>query len=236
MHRIGRVGRAGREGVAITLAEPREHRLLEDIERVTRQRDRDGDGAHRGRPARAPAGADPCRLWRGILEEDLDRFRAVVEPLSEEFDLMDIALAAVKLAHEAGGTETDEQEIPEIRPPVDDRRPRRERDDRQAPTRGDRTTRVFIGAGRIAGIRPQDIVGAITGESQLSGREIGAIEIADRFTLVEVPDAAADEVIAALRGTSIKGRRPTVRRERYEPGARPQPRRPGGERDERAMD
>jgi ATP-dependent RNA helicase DeaD len=76
--------------------------------------------------------------------------------------------------------------------------------------------RVFIGAGRAAGIRPQDVVGAITGESRLSGREIGAIEITDRFSLVEVPDAAADEVIAALRGTTIKGRKPTVRRERSE--------------------
>ena len=37
MHRIGRVGRAGREGVAITLAEPREHRMLKTIERVTKQ-------------------------------------------------------------------------------------------------------------------------------------------------------------------------------------------------------
>jgi ATP-dependent RNA helicase DeaD len=81
-------------------------------------------------------------------------------------------------------------------------------------------TRLFIGAGRTAGIRPQDVVGAIAGESSLSGREIGAIEIADRFTLVEVPDSAADEVIAALRGSTIKGKKPTVRRERDEPSAR----------------
>jgi ATP-dependent RNA helicase DeaD len=74
--------------------------------------------------------------------------------------------------------------------------------------------RLFIGAGRNAGIRPQDLVGAITGESHLSGREIGAIEIADRFSLVEVPEPAADEVIAALRRSTIKGRKATVRRER----------------------
>jgi ATP-dependent RNA helicase DeaD len=58
-------------------------------------------------------------------------------------------------------------------------------------------------------------VGAIAGESGLSGRDIGAIEIADRFTLVEVPEAAADEVVAALRQATIKGKKPTVRRERY---------------------
>jgi ATP-dependent RNA helicase DeaD len=64
------------------------------------------------------------------------------------------------------------------------------------------------------------VVGAIAGESRLSGRDIGAIEIADRFTLVEVPDAAADDVIAALRGATIKGKKATVRRERDDPRAR----------------
>jgi ATP-dependent RNA helicase DeaD len=72
-----------------------------------------------------------------------------------------------------------------------------------------------VGTGRSSGIRPQDLVGAITGESYLSGRDIGAIEIADRFSLVEVPESAAEDVVAALRRTSIKGRKTTVRRERY---------------------
>ena len=48
----------------------------------------------------------------------------------------------------------------------------------------------------------------------MSGREIGSIEIADRFSLVEVPQSAADEVISRLRGTTIKGRKATVRRDR----------------------
>jgi ATP-dependent RNA helicase DeaD len=74
--------------------------------------------------------------------------------------------------------------------------------------------RVFVSAGRSAGVRPQDLVGAITGESPLSGRDIGAIEIADRFSLVEVPETEADTVVRALRGTKIKGTRPTIRRER----------------------
>jgi ATP-dependent RNA helicase DeaD len=78
-------------------------------------------------------------------------------------------------------------------------------------------TRLFIGAGRRAGIRPQDLVGAITGETRLNGREIGAIEIADRFSLVEVPGPAANDVISALRDTTIKGKKATVRRERDQP-------------------
>jgi ATP-dependent RNA helicase DeaD len=110
-------------------------------------------------------------------------------------------------------------------PSADDRRHGRKakpRDQWQAtgrdPRRGRRatagTTRLFVGTGRSGGVRPQDLVGAITGESYLSGRDIGAIEIADRFSLVEVPESAADDVVRALRGTSIKGRKATVRRER----------------------
>ena len=81
------------------------------------------------------------------------------------------------------------------------------------------TTRIFVGAGRTSGIRPQDLVGAITGESQLSGRDIGAIEISDRFALVELPRGRRPTPSSsALRGSTIKGKKTTVRRERYETG------------------
>lgn len=216
VHRIGRVGRAGREGVAVTLAEPREHRLIKAIERVTGQRI-----SVETLPTIADMRARRLELTRAalqesLLEDDLERFRVVVEPLADEFDVMDVALAAVKLAHEAGGA-AGEEEIPEVAPPLAERRgrrkpPGRERRRGRAPTPG--MSRLFVGAGRTAGVRPQDLVGAIAGESRLSGRDIGAIEIADRFALVEVPEPAVDEVIAALRGTTIKGRRPTIRRER----------------------
>jgi ATP-dependent RNA helicase DeaD len=225
VHRIGRVGRAGRGGVAITLAQPREHRLLKAIERVTKQ-----PIAVEKLPTIADLRARRLELTRAalhesILEDDLERFRIVVEPLADEFDLMEVALAAVKLAHEAGGAAADEEEIPETRPPAEDRPRHADGGARRARPPAGSMTRIFIGAGRTAGIRPQDVVGAIAGESRLSGREIGAIEIADRFTLVEVPEAAAEEVIAALRGTTIKGRKPTVRRERDDRAGRQSQRR-----------
>ena len=56
---------------------------------------------------------------------------------------------------------------------------------------------------------------AITNEAGLQGGEIGAIQIADGFSLVEVPDAAADRVIQALRGATIRGQKVMIRRERY---------------------
>ena len=73
---------------------------------------------------------------------------------------------------------------------------------------------LYIGAGRQAGVRPADLVGAITGEAGLTSRDLGAIEIADRFSLVEVPGGMADDVIAALRRSAIRGKKVTVRRER----------------------
>jgi ATP-dependent RNA helicase DeaD len=217
VHRIGRVGRAGREGVAITLAEPREHRMLQTIERVTRQRI-----TVEKVPTVADLRARRLELTRAaledcLLEDDLERFRVVVETLTDEFDVMDVAMAAVKLAHEAGGAAAEE-EIPQLEVPAGrERRGRRAgagRGERRGRAPAEGMTRVFVGAGRSSGIRPQDLVGAITGESKLSGREIGSIEIADRFSLVEVPDSAADNVIRALRGTTIKGRKAPVRRER----------------------
>ena len=75
-------------------------------------------------------------------------------------------------------------------------------------------TRLFIGAGRSLGIRPGDIVGAIANEAGIPSKRIGAIDIAERFTLVEVDSAAANAVIEALRAATIKGRTVTVRRDR----------------------
>src|SRR3954462_14507921 len=115
VHRIGRVGRAGREGVAITLAEPREHRMLKTIEKVA-----GAPIAVQTVPTVADLRARRLDLTRAALREsllgnELDRFRVVVETLTDEFDLMEVALAAVKLAHEAGGGAVDDdEEIPQV--------------------------------------------------------------------------------------------------------------------------
>ncbi len=221
VHRIGRVGRAGREGVAITLAEPREHRLLKNIERVAKQKIEIG---------KVPTVADlrarrmditRASLREALLEEEFEHYQVVIDALSDEFDIVDIAAAAIKLAHEANvPADDDESDIPPVQLRDGDRgKPTRDRERERGPR--DRkgagnTTRIFVGLGRSAGVRPQDLVGAITGEAGLKGRDIGQIEIGDRFSLVEVGQDVAEDVITALRGTTIKGKRMTVRRERYE--------------------
>jgi ATP-dependent RNA helicase DeaD len=218
VHRIGRVGRAGREGVAITLAEPREHRMLKTIERVA-----GSPISVQTVPTVADLRARRLDLTRGALREtlldgDLDGFRVVVESLADEFDLMEVALAAVKLAHEAGGAAEDDAEIPQVTfRPDSGKAPRagsgRDTGDRPRRSAGGPAARLFVGLGREAGVRPGDLVGAITGETGLTGRDVGAIEIHQRFALVEVPAPAADEVIRALKATMIKGRKATVRRD-----------------------
>ena len=90
-------------------------------------------------------------------------------------------------------------------------KPRRER---AAPRRDGNVVRLFVGAGRKAGIRPADLVGAIAGEAGVPSRALGAIEITDTFSLVEVPDELADEIVAAMRKATIRGQKVTIRRDR----------------------
>ena len=212
IHRIGRTGRAGREGVAITLVEPREQRLLRSIESATRQKIEVATV-----PTVADLRAKRMELTSTSIREQLDAgglddVRAVVQALAGEYDLVDVAAAAVKLVHQqlADGSDADERDLPQASPRDD--RPRRGADTPRPKAAG--TTRVFIGAGRQAGIRPADLVGAITNEAGLSSRELGIVQIADRFSIVEVPEEAADNVIEAMRRTSLRGQKVSVRRDR----------------------
>jgi ATP-dependent RNA helicase DeaD len=222
VHRIGRTGRAGRGGTAITLAEPREHRLLRAMEAATKQKI---DVAPV--PTVADLRARRLEITRASLRErllagDLDHTRVVVESLALEFDIVDIAAAAVQLAHTAAGGDGDDREIP-VQAPREEKGTRPAGPRTGAPRRaggaagraadGDQV-RLFVGAGRQAGIRPGDLVGAITGEMGIQSQLIGAIEISERFSLVDVPASLADAVIEALRGTKLRGLKVTVRRER----------------------
>jgi ATP-dependent RNA helicase DeaD len=242
VHRIGRTGRAGREGVAITLAEPREHRQLRNIEHQTKQKIEIA-----AVPTVADLRARRLELTRASLREtilggELDQFRVLVDSLSQEFDIMDVAAAAIKQA-DARDNGGDAEEIPTVTVRPD--RPASRHDRERAPTakagssrhdaakagarrsagKPERITpewdvaRLYIGAGRMAKIRPADLVGAIVNEAGVDPRAIGAIQITERFSLVEVPDEIADSIIETLRAATIKGKRVPVRRDREQGGA-----------------
>ncbi len=224
VHRIGRVGRAGREGVAITLAEPREQRLLQNIERLTKQAIT---------IVKVPSVADlraaqleqtVSAIRESLASEDLDAFWPVLNALSGEANPQQIALAAIRLFHEMAGNTVDEQDIPDMTHRMERRpdgggasrpggKPVRGSDRGHASEKGGGVTGfVHISLGRNAGIRPGDLVGAIANETDLVGREIGPIKITEKFAIVGVPDRSVDKVIAALKQTTIKGKKPTVRR------------------------
>ena len=222
VHRIGRTGRSGREGTAVTLAEPREHRLLKSIERFTKQKI-DMESL----PTVADLRAKRLELTRASVHErllsgDYEDVRVVVESLAQEFDIVDVAAAAIKAAHQAAvGDGTDGEEERDLPAPAIPREERfrgsaagprtprsRPRDD------GRPTARVFIGAGRQAGIRPADLVGAITNEAGIQSRDLGAIEITDRFSLVELPEDVVDQVVDAMRKATLRGHKVPVRRDR----------------------
>jgi len=237
LHRIGRTGRAGRGGTAITLAEPREHHLLKVIEGFTRAKIQIATV-----PTVADLRARQLDLTRASLRERLiagtdDQTRVVVESLAQEFDIVDIAAAAVAMAHAAAVGDGEDKEIPQANAertgrargtvtagraggPADTggKAPRLIKHERgRIRTHGEDAgpmIRLFLGAGRKAGIRPGDLVGAITGEAGVTSRSVGAIEVADNFSLVEVPESLADDIIAALRATQIRGKRVPVRLDR----------------------
>ena len=89
-----------------------------------------------------------------------------------------------------------------------------EKEGRSPRPRDGNLTKVFVGAGREEGVRPGDLVGAIVKLAKVHPREVGSIQISERFSLVEVPEAIVEEVIRVLRAAGVRRKRVTVRRER----------------------
>ncbi len=222
VHRIGRTGRAGRTGTAISIIEPREHRHLRALEGITKARIE-----IRSVPSATDVRAKRLDLLKGelveILEEgNLDHYRVIVESLCEDYDPFDVIAASLHLAEEMRGTQDDEMDIP---PYSSFERPRKKREDKPSRRQQDgrqpfqRTpepgmTRLFFGIGRQSGVRPSDLVGAIANEANVPSKAIGAIDISDRFSLVEVDSSLAKNIVEALHGVRFKGRPTQVKFDR----------------------
>ncbi|MFO0850458.1 MAG: DbpA RNA binding domain-containing protein [Gemmataceae bacterium] len=206
--------------MAITLAEPRDRQPLRQVERATGRRITVG---------RVPTTADLKKRRLDRLRDalrdtlqagGLDEFRGVVEGLAGEFAPEDVALAAVALAVR-GRPVADGPDIPAV---ADDRSGARERatHNHRAEPRdrrpGREMTRVFVGAGREAGVGRRDLLAAFGDMAGLGPREIGSIDVADRFSLVEVPGELLEYAVDALQGVRLKGRAVPVRQDRSWPG------------------
>ena len=229
VHRIGRVGRAGREGVAITLAEPREQRLLGNIERLTKQ-----TITIEKIPTVADLRARQMQLTlstaaRGVAH----RRRRPVRPRGRCAGRRVRAARRRPRRGEAGprGQRRHRRHARDPRP-----RERFERPDRGAkPTRGDRpdratdgrgrpgrddrssgdTGRIYIGLGRAARVTPGDLVGCIANETNLTGKQIGPIKVAERFSIVGRARAGRrrrDRCVEAHHDQGQEGDRAPLRR------------------------
>ena len=66
--------------------------------------------------------------------------------------------------------------------------------------------RLFINIGKKQNVKPGDILGAVAGESGMSGKLVGAIDMYDKYTFVEVPKEYGREVLEAMRNVKIKGK------------------------------
>jgi ATP-dependent RNA helicase DeaD len=203
VHRIGRTGRIGREGVAITLLAPREQRFLQYVERLTKQKIEIGKLPTEAdlRKRRLESVKDALRTR--IAAGGLDDMRELVEAMAQEFEMIDVAAAAIALANDGS-----EKAAPALELDAADTGGRL-----SGPSTSLRTSRLMvlkISVGKEEGVRPADLVGAIAGEAGVPSSAIGAIKVHDDYSLVEVPEELSERIIEALRRTKIRGHKVTV--------------------------
>ena len=88
--------------------------------------------------------------------------------------------------------------------------PRRRRREAEPAPAANGLRRLFVSVGRNRRVRPEDLTSLISASVPVERSEFGAIRILDSYSFIEVPEGVAEETIAALSGTSFKGRRITV--------------------------
>jgi ATP-dependent RNA helicase DeaD len=216
VHRIGRTGRAGKTGIAISLVSPREKRLLREVEffikqKLTRAELPSEEDIHVHRQTQL---LEQMKVWlgRGRFRQERELVARLVE---EGFDPMEIAAAALKISRldEKQRPIAPMSEVvefsarkPEGRKSRSDSRP--ERRDRpfngEHPQRGPRPAfshetgmvRLSLSLGRTHGLRPADVVGTIAHHADIPGNTIGKIHIEDGHTLVDVPEELVGKVLS----------------------------------------
>jgi len=227
VHRVGRTGRMGKTGDAITFVTPREMRQLRFIEKQIRKN---------LTPLRIPTSADIAARKRELFQEALteaitagvpEGFTHLAEELAQAQDPLVVAAAAMQLASEASGGRWDGMALAPTPP-----------SDGTAVQEG--MTRLFVDAGRRMGVRPQDIVGCFTAEADIPGVAIGTIDLFDDFAFVEVEPQAAQMILAVAGNLALRGNPVNVTEaragdgpagsDRPSGGARGRPNRPEGAR------
>ena len=193
VHRIGRTGRAGREGVALSFVSGKEAYKLKDIERYCKTK-------IKAKPIPSMDDVKNTKLEAifSNIKETIeagglsDMVEAVEDRLNmEDYTCLDVAAALLKMV--VGDSLEDREELEQVHYDLD------------ADRRG--MVRLFINVGKKDKIKPANILGAITGESGIPGKLVGSIDMLDNYTFVEVPSKYADAVLLAMENVTIKGRK-----------------------------
>lgn len=197
VHRIGRTGRAGRSGMALSFISGKEVYKLKDIERYCKTK-------ILAKPVPSLDDVKNTKIdnmfdkIRQTIEEGglTDMVNLVEEHVNqEEYTSMDMAAALLKML--IGDTLDREDEVEEFHFDTD-------KDD-------SRMVRLFINIGKKDKIKPANILGAIAGESGMPGKLVGAIDMMDNYTFVDVPAIHAEKILKAMNdNVQIKGRRVNV--------------------------
>lgn len=193
VHRIGRTGRAGREGMAFTFVVGREMYKLKDIMRYCKTKIKLQPVPSLKDVTNTKAEKVLNRVHEIILEDAHTKMLNLVEERidEEEYTSLDVAAALLKIAMGLD-EQPKEEEIAE--------------DDYGDTGAESGMVRLFINIGKKNNIRPGDILGAIAGETGMPGRLVGTIDMYDKYTFVEVPREYATEVIQVMKDSKIKGK------------------------------
>jgi ATP-dependent RNA helicase DeaD len=214
VHRVGRTGRAGREGTAFTLIHPREYRQLRIIERATKSKIR---------LRKVPTAADVAERALDMVGEKIDalvssgagggaKYIELAMRLLEEHEPERLVAALVSVMAEPRGQGSAVSSSYSLSS-LDDDGPRERRHVRSSGADGFADTgaepgytRLFVNIGARQRVTPADFVRTIAREADIPGSLIGAIDIHDDFTFVEVPAEVGRTVLDALADVSIRGR------------------------------
>ena len=192
VHRIGRTGRAGNTGVAMTFITPREFRQLKLIERTVKTKIQ---------RRQLPTAANVIERQRDQIISKMQTvlelnayhdYMPIAESLLDDYSAEEVAAAALKLMQEG---------IKALEAPQEDILSKDLRNTGGRPG----MVRLFINIGRSQKIMVKDIVSTIAIEADIPARDIGLINIYDKFTFVEVPEDVAEKVIGAMNKNFIKG-------------------------------
>ncbi len=203
VHRIGRTGRAGREGQAILFVAPRERRMLAAIERATRQ-----PITAMSLPSRSDISNRRSDLFKEQIAEamesqDLEFFEELIDSYQHEHDvgLRRIAATLAYLVQKDKPLQVDEGVVEEDTSPTErTSRPRREQG-----SADNNLTRFRIEVGRTHGVEPKHIVGAIANEANINSRDIGQIKIHNDYCLVDLPQNMPSSTFRQLQKVWVCG-------------------------------